>query len=115
MKTILPTLLLSCITLMSSASVMAHDDQRHYSNSNWHQQHNQSWKHKNQQPRYVKPVRDWKIGQTLPNQFHTGYHTVNYKNVSRLNRPNRNQQWLKINGDYVLINQRNHKIVRIVS
>ncbi|OTG88257.1 hypothetical protein B9T31_01675 [Acinetobacter sp. ANC 4558] len=62
----------------------------------------------------IKPIRDWNAGH-LPHQFHLSVHTVSYKDVFLLYKPNHNLQWLKINDDYVLINVKNKKIVRIIA
>ena len=63
----------------------------------------------------IKPARDWKSGQTLPRQFQSSRYKVSHNDASRLYKPNKNQQWLKINGDYVLVNERNYKIVKIIA
>ena len=128
MKKMLSILTVSLSTLLTT-SVMAgtnydHRD-RYESRSSSHQhiknQHpyssHQYNAHRSQSEskQHIKPARDWKKGQILPRQFQHSAYEVNYRDASRLSKPNKNQQWLKINGDYVLINERNHKIVRIVA
>ena len=77
-------------------------------------QHNMS-RHRDMSRKNIKPARDWRAGQILPRQFDSHAYAVSYKDASRLFKPNKNQQWLKINGDYVLINEHNNKIVRIIA
>ena len=83
-----------------------YDDRRHKNNDSRYQ---------NQSKNNIKPARDWKAGQMLPRQFNPKVYAVSYKDARRLFKPNNNQQWLKINGDYVLINERNNKIVKIIA
>ena len=61
----------------------------------------------------VKPSRDWRAGQIIPPQYRNA-HTIDYKKYSKLTKPGKNQHWIKVNGDYVLMNIVNHKIVKII-
>lgn len=83
-----------------------YDDRRYKNNPSRYQE---------QYKRNIKPARDWRAGQILPRQFNPNAYAVSYKDARRLFKPNNHQQWLKINGDYVLINERNHKIVKIIA
>jgi Ni/Co efflux regulator RcnB len=80
-----------------------------------HRYKNNSSRYQEQYKRNIKPARDWRAGQILPRQFNPNTYAVSYKDARRLFKPNNHQQWLKINGDYVLINERNHKIVKIIA
>ena len=63
----------------------------------------------------INPSRDWKVGQRLPSQYHGQGYKINHTKYKRLSKPARNQQWVKINGDYVLVNVLNHNIIKIIS
>lgn len=71
-------------------------------------------KHKAQQ-RVEKPSRDWRVGQKLPAKFQAKNYVVNHKVSQKLTKPGNNQQWVYVNGDYVLTNVKNHTIFKIIS
>lgn len=62
----------------------------------------------------VNPSREWRTGQTLPRQYSSSRFEADRNQIKRLPKAGRNQQWYKINGDYVLVNERNDRIVRII-
>ena len=62
----------------------------------------------------IHASRQWRTGQELPRQFSSSRYEVNHNELRRLPKVGRNQQWLKINGDYVLVNERNDRILRII-
>ena len=62
----------------------------------------------------VNPSKEWRSGQYLPKQFNSSRYEVNHREAQNLSRANKNQQWYKINGDYVLVNEKNNKIIRIL-
>ncbi len=62
----------------------------------------------------VNPSKDWRSGQSLPKQFSSSRFEVNHREAQNLSKTNKNQQWYKINGDYVLVNEKNNKIIRIL-
>ena len=62
----------------------------------------------------VNPSRQWRTGQELPRQFTSSRFEVNKNELKRLPKASRNQQWYKINGDFVLVNEKNDRIVRII-
>jgi Ni/Co efflux regulator RcnB len=62
-----------------------------------------------------KPSRDWKSGQKVPNQFQSQSYKIDYKQSKKLTKPSKNQQWIKVNGDYVLINTVSYKVIKVVS
>lgn len=61
----------------------------------------------------INPSKDWRSGQTLPKQFSSSRYEVNHREAQKLSKTNKNQQWYKINGDYVLVNEKSNKIIRI--
>lgn len=84
------------------------------------------WNHKQQDQRHdrfdrnnhnkvsVNPSREWRTGQTLPRQYSNSRFEADRDQVKRLPKTGRNQQWYKIGGDYVLVNERNDRIVKII-
>ncbi|WP_445114541.1 RcnB family protein [Acinetobacter sp. WZC-1] len=120
MKQLLTAITLSLSALMASSVMAAPYASHHQHESRYAQQQRErtySNSHRyNQYDRYkrVNPGREWRSGQYLPNQFTSSRYVVNYRHYQHLPRPGRNQQWLKINGDYVLVNARNHRIIRII-
>lgn len=114
MKKVLSTVLLSITTLMSTVAIAGpHDEHRDHSRntSHWEKQDRFNNQYKNQR---INPSRDWRVGQKLPNAFESSRYKVDYKDTRHLNKPSRNQSWYKVNGDYVLVNERNNKIIRII-
>ena len=63
----------------------------------------------------TQPHRDWKAGYKIPNQFHAANYKVDYHQSKKLSKPGKNQQWVKINGDYVLMNTNSYKVIKVVS
>ncbi|MTD12109.1 hypothetical protein GIX10_11900 [Acinetobacter sp. YIM 103518] len=37
-----------------------------------------------------------------------------YRKNKKLAKPEKNQRWIRVNGDYILINTVNHRILRVV-
>jgi Ni/Co efflux regulator RcnB len=62
-----------------------------------------------------QPSRDWKSGQKVPSQFHAKSYKVDDKQAKKLTPPTKNQQWIKVNGDYVLMNTVSYKVIKVVS
>ena len=63
----------------------------------------------------VNPSRDWRSGQTLPRSFNSSRYKISDREARRLPNTGRYQQWYKVNGDYVLVNERNDRIIRIIN
>ncbi|WP_228260015.1 RcnB family protein [Acinetobacter sp. ANC 4779] len=49
----------------------------------------------------------------MPSQYRKGY-SLDHNKYIKLTKPAKNQQWVKVNNDYVLINTVNHQIVKIM-
>ncbi|MDD2946584.1 MULTISPECIES: RcnB family protein [unclassified Acinetobacter] len=128
MKKILTTIALSLSALMATSAMAApdhrYDDHQHYNHTASQQDHR--WDHNNRydnnrynQNRYdnkrVNPSRDWRAGQNFPRVFSSSNYKVSDREARRLPNTNRYQQWYKINGDYVLVNERTDRIVRIIN
>ncbi|MFT0175042.1 RcnB family protein [Paraburkholderia mimosarum] len=69
-----------------------------------------------QQVMPTMPHRDWHEGQQVPSKYRHYNFLMNgndWKSYN-LDAPKRGQQWLGVNGDYVLVNRSNWKIAKIV-
>lgn len=139
MNTLVKAIVLSLSTALVAAPAMAAPQEHHQS----HQvsQHNQPHhvdQHKapvNQQSQHaqnqhkapvqqqhkpavykkaVNPSHDWKVGQKVPGQYHGKSYKVDHTKYKKLSKPGKNQQWIKVNGDYVLTNVMNHNIIKII-
>ncbi|MFX2255889.1 RcnB family protein [Acinetobacter variabilis] len=124
MKKVLTTIALSLSALVATSAMAApqHHDSRyapHKSAPHWDHKDAKKWDDRRDDRRYnnrgVNPSRDWRVGQKLPNQYDNRRFEVSGYETRRLPKAGKNQQWYKINGDYVLVNDRNDKIVRIIN
>ena len=126
MKKVLTTIALSLSALMATSAMAApdyrYDDrQRHqvasHQDNRWDNNRyddNRRYQH-NRYNQRVNPSRDWRSGQILPRQYSSSRFEVSHREARRLPQVNRYQQWYKVNGDYVLVNERNNRIVRIIN
>ena len=55
----------------------------------------------------------WQAGYVMPQHYRGNSYKVDYKN-NNLPKPGRNEQWYKINNDYILVNSDDNSIVRIM-
>lgn len=135
MNTLVKALVLSISTALIATSVMAAPQQHQSQQNNHHdqQQGNASAQHQIQsnhtpqsaihksQPqksvshKSINPSRDWKVGQKVPNQYYTSSYKVDHSKYKKLTKPARNQQWIKVNGDYVLTNMMSHTVIKIIN
>lgn len=118
MKKLISVLALS-LGVLSATSTMAGSQYSHYDEHRYHSQDrhhwdNNQWNDRYQQQKRVNPSRDWRAGQKFPRAFDNNRYEISHRDSNRLNRPGRYQQWYKINGDYVLVNERSNRIIRIV-
>ncbi|MGB5885735.1 MAG: RcnB family protein [Acinetobacter venetianus] len=77
--------------------------------------HSQAHQHSNAQKNKVYPSKDWKVGQKVPSAYRGQGYKINYTQYKHLHKPAKNQQWIKVNGDYILINVLNHSIIKILN
>mgnify|MGYP002717548037 FL=1 len=125
MKTLVKAIVLSISTALVAIPAMAAPQDHHqYSKSHAQQQHHtpqhhQLNKHPAQQHKQgykkVDPSRDWRVCQKVPNQYQSKIYKVDHSKYKRLNKPGRNQQWIKVNGDYILMNVVNDKVIKIIA
>ncbi len=116
MKKLISSLLLAVATSTVAFSASAAPYHQHVPLR--HTQHDAKWQqhqHDDRQQRYrqFKPTQHWRVGTTLPKRYQSSQYVVDYRS-HRLSKPNRHQQWLRVSGDYVLVNVKNHKIVRLI-
>lgn len=72
--------------------------------------------HRMREERGVERLKQhrWQAGYVMPQHYRGNGYKVDYKN-SHLPKPDRNQQWYKINNDYILVDSKDNSIVRILS
>lgn len=129
MNKVLTAITFSIGALLATSSMAGSYDHDRYHNDRYEQQgrwqsdHNRydrdyrNDRYSNQYARYhsrVNPSREWRSGQYFPSQFNSSRYSVNYKKHRDLYKPGKYQQWYKVNGDYVLVNERNNRIIRIL-
>ena len=123
MKKILTTIALSLSALIATSAMAApdhrYDDHQRYNHAPSHQDNrwdnNNRYDHNRYDNKKVNPSRDWRAGQNFPRVFSSSSYKVSDREARRLPNTNRYQQWYKVNGDYVLVNERTDRIVRIIN
>lgn len=124
MKKVLMALAISCSTFMLSNVVIAaphFNDDSHYGadkkkgrefrEAPQEQQDNRRMR----EERGVKRLQQlrWQPGYVMPQHYRGNGYKVEYKD-HHLPRPDRKQQWYKVNNDYILVDSENNNIIRIV-
>ena len=56
----------------------------------------------------------WQTGYVMPQHYRGNGYKVEYKEHN-LPKPDRKQQWYKVNNDYILVNADTHSILKILS
>ena len=71
-------------------------------------------KRREREERGVKRLQQhkWQTGYVMPQHYRGNGYKVDYQEHN-LPRPERKQQWYKINQDYILVDVENHHILRI--
>lgn len=57
---------------------------------------------------------NWQPGYKVPSQYSSQNNYVDHHRYKNLSKPGRNQQWVKVKGDYVLMDTRTHRVIRVV-
>ena len=91
-----------------------HNDANHKDMHNDSSSHHAQDQHKPGNNNSNRPSSAWKPGNPLPSQYRGPGYKVDYTKYKKLNKPGKNEQWIKVNGDYVLTNVLNHNIIKIV-
>lgn len=126
MKSLLGVITFSLSAVLATSAMAATDhryagsdhryqDQRHMPTSHWkNDAKDRHFDQKKYGARHVNPSREWRTGQRFPDVFNHSRYQANNSQLKRLPKAGRNQQWFNINGDYVLVNERNDRIIRIL-
>lgn len=125
MNTLVKAIVLSLSTALVAAPAMAapqeHNPQQHHQQQHGHQPVQNHHKTPVQQhhnavhKKAVNPSHDWRVGQKVPTQYYGQSYKVDHKKFKKLNKPGKNQQWIKVNDDYVLTNVMSHNIIKIIA
>lgn len=119
MKKLLTAAALALTGLIATSAMAAPDhrnDDRRYSNAYGQNSYNSDrYDNKRWNDSRVNPSRQWRVGQSLPRAYDSSRYKVNDREARRLPHTGRYQQWYKVNGDYVLVNQRTDRILRIMN
>lgn len=110
MNTLIKAIILSISTSIMAASALAVPPEPHKSGHSSKQPGSQKPQAKHNS---IKPSRDWKSGQAIPSQYRSN-NSIDYKQYNKLTKPGKNQKWIKVNNDYVLVSTSTHKIVKII-
>ena len=128
MNTFLKAIVLSISTAVVAAPVMAapqdHGPQsQHNVKANQYKQHVKQYEQSRQAHKNINPhqaaqskvnAQHWKVGQKVPNQYHGSNYKFDQSKYKKLSQPGRNQQWIKVKNDYVLMDTNTHKVLKVV-
>lgn len=72
-------------------------------------------KHREREERGVQRLQQhkWQAGYVMPQHYRGDGYKVEYRDYD-LPKPNRNQQWYKINNDYILVDADSNNILKIM-
>ena len=115
MNTLIKAIILSLSSALVTAPVIA-APQKHHS-----QQHTAQHQTKDsiKTPQHSikkteRPSHDWQQGHKVPTQYHGNSFKVDASKYKKLSKPTKNQQWIKVNGDYVLMNTTTYKVIKVI-
>ena len=91
-----------------------HNDANHKDMHNDASSHHAQDQHKASNNKSTRPSTAWKPGNPVPTQYRGKSYQVDHTKYKKLNKPGKNEQWIRVNGDYVLTNVLNHNIIKIV-
>lgn len=104
MNTLSKAIILSLSSALVAAPVMA-APQEHHSQQHTAQHHIKKTEH---------PSHDWQQDRKVPAQYHGNSFKVDASKYKKLSKPTKNQQWIKVNGDYVLMNTATYKVLKVI-
>ena len=120
MNTLSKAIILSLSSALVAAPVMA-APQEHHSQQHGQQQHTAQHQTKDsiKAPQHSikkteRPSHDWQQGHKVPTQYHGNSFKVDASKYKKLSKPTKNQQWIKVNGDYVLMNTATYKVIKVI-
>ena len=127
MKKMLTALAISLSALLTTALVYADPkeqrfdsprDQKNYQKSQdqYSQPTERSEKRRAREENGVKRLHQmrWQPGYVMPQHYRGNSYKVEYKDFN-LPKPSSNQQWYKVNKDYLLVDAESNNIIKIVS
>lgn len=91
-----------------------HKDMHNDASSHHAQDQHKASNNKASHNKSTRPSAAWKPGNPVPTQYRGKSYQVDHTKYKKLNKPGKNEQWIKVNGDYVLTNVLNHNIIKIV-
>jgi len=75
-----------------------------------------NWDHgRDHRPATSHEKFEWREGVILPDRYQDNRYYVNdYRTYKNLHQPAKFERWYKVDGRYVLVNERNHHIIRVI-
>ncbi|KAB0650798.1 RcnB family protein [Acinetobacter bohemicus] len=120
MNTLIKAIILSLSSALVAAPVIA-APQKHHSQQHDQQQHTAQHQTKDsiKAPQHSikkteRPSHDWQQGHKVPTQYHGNSFKVDASKYKKLSKPTKNQQWIKVNRDYVLMNTATYKVIKVI-
>lgn len=101
MKKIIIAALLPCSVFFANAAMADHQPDHHQT-------------HKNNSAALKHSSNQWRSGQVFPNNYRSSSYAVDYRKYRQLSKPSRGQQWYKVKNDYVLVNAKDYRILRVL-
>ena len=88
----------------------------HKSQEQYSQPNERSEKRRAREESGVKRLHQmrWQQGYVMPQHYRSNSYKIEYKDFN-LPRPSSNQQWYKVNKDYLLVDAESNNIIKIVS
>ena len=134
MKNIYKIILTTLTTAIISTSALAGPNDRYHGNERPQPMHqgksNAHWQgqgpkgapqqpprhHQANQPRphAAQHAQHWQVQHQLPKMYQNSSYRVSSYQRHQLSKPDRNQQWYKVNGYYLLTDKHTDRIVKIV-
>ena len=74
------------------------------------------WNHgRDHHPASVRAKIEWREGTVLPDRYHNNRYSINdYRSYKNLHQPAKFERWYKVDGHYVLVNERTQHVIRVV-
>ena len=89
----------------------AYDADRYYNRDRYERDNDRRYR-----PVYENNRRDWRRGQVLDRAYRgQGYWVNDYRQYPRLYAPSKNQRWVRVDNDYILVNTLSNVIVSILT
>lgn len=123
MQKILASLAISLSALMASSALTAAPQVEYFpeleakqkkNHTKREQRHFTDAQHNSREQRGMKRLQQmkWQTGYVMPQHYRSDGYKVEYKEQN-LPKPSRNQQWYKVNNQYILLNSETNSIVKI--